>query len=60
VEHGRRGVAAEQAGVGDVLDVLRRGTQGGGVVPGLADGGGDRGASALADAVWPISPSTTA
>src|ERR1700731_3698840 len=44
-----RGVAAtaEQAGVGDVLDVLQRGTQRGGVVPGLADGGADRGGADL-------------
>jgi drug/metabolite transporter (DMT)-like permease len=42
-----RGVAAEQAGVGDVLDVLHRGTERGGVVPGLADGGADRGGSDL-------------
>jgi drug/metabolite transporter (DMT)-like permease len=43
----RRGVAAEQAGVGDVLDVLHRGTERGGVVPGLADGGADRGGADL-------------
>jgi hypothetical protein len=37
-----RGVAAKQAGVGDVLDVPQPGTQRGGVVTGLADGGADR------------------
>ena len=42
-----RGVAAEQAGVGDVLDVLHRGTQRSGVVTGLADGGADRGGADL-------------
>src|SRR5271156_6367188 len=44
-----RGVAAEQAGVGDVLDLLHRGTERSGVVPGLADGGADRGGADL----WP-------
>ena len=39
----RGGVAAEQAGVGDVLDVMQPGIERGGVVPGLADGGADRG-----------------
>ena len=42
-----RGVAAEQAGVGDVLDVPHRGPQRSGVVPGLADGGADRGGADL-------------
>jgi hypothetical protein len=39
----RGSVAAEQAGAGDVLDVMQPGIQRGGVVPGLADGGADRG-----------------
>ena len=43
----RRGVAAQQARVGDVLDVPQRGAQRGGVVPGLADGGADRGGADL-------------
>src|SRR5580692_943376 len=42
-----RGVAAEQAGVGDVLDLRHRGTQRSGVVPGLADGRADRGGADL-------------
>jgi AcrR family transcriptional regulator len=42
-----RAVAAEQPGVGDVLDVLQRGTQRSGVIPGLADRGGDRGRADL-------------
>ncbi len=42
-----RGVAAEQAGVGDVLDLLQRGTERCGVVTGLADGGADRGGADL-------------
>src|SRR2546429_584978 len=36
-----RGVAAEQAGVGDVLDVSHPGAERSGVVPGLGDGGAD-------------------
>jgi hypothetical protein len=33
--------AAKQAGVGDVLDLPQRGTQRGGVVASLADGGAE-------------------